>query len=165
MVLVIIIAAIILLLVASEYKEYKDRILVEDLPKVIKEMIDNGKKISVLDQGIIYSPEEEEFLVKGLELAWAYEGDKSYRKLLRKYRELEKILNKKRFDRICKSLGEKKRDLIVERNKKEKFEREFKKSLEEKINVLKREYPEIYNKCFKDEIEVNEYIERLVKSV
>ncbi len=100
-------------------------------------------------------------MVKGLEMAWAYEGDKSYRKLLRKYRELEKILNKKRFDRMCKNLGEKKRDLIVE----EKFEREFKKSLEEKINVLKREYPEMYNKCFKDESEVNEYIERLVKSV
>lgn len=152
MVLVIIIATIILLLVVSAYKEYKDRISVEELPKVIKEMIDHGKKISVLEQGIIYSPEEEEFMVKGLEMAWAYEGDKSYRKLLIKYRELEKILNKKRFDRMMKGLaGE------------ERIKRELKKSLKEKIDDVKVNYSEIYYKCFKNEDEANEYIERLVK--
>lgn len=101
----VIISAIILLLVVSAYQERKDRITIEDLPKVIKEMIDHGKKISVLEQGIIYSPEEEEFMVKGLEMAWAYEGDKTYRKLLIKYRELEKRLNQKRFERMFEGLG------------------------------------------------------------
>lgn len=154
MVLVIIIAAIILLLVASVYKEYKDRITAGELPKVIKDMIDNDKKISVLNKEIIYSTEEEEFLTSGLEMAWAYEGDKSYRKLLRKYRELEKILNKKRFERMMKALaGE------------ERIKRGLRKSLKEKINALKVNYPEIYSKCFKNEDEVNEYIERLVRSV
>lgn len=66
------------------------------MPKVIKDMIDNGKKISVLNKEIIYSTEEEKFLTNGLEMAWAYEKDKSYRRLLEKYRELEQILNKKR---------------------------------------------------------------------
>lgn len=101
----VIIAAIILLLVASAYQERKDRITIEELPKVIKEMIDHGKKISVLEQGIIYSPEEEEFIVKGLEMAWAYEGAKTYRKLLIKYRELEKRLNQKRFERMFEGLS------------------------------------------------------------
>ncbi|HAT4336755.1 TPA: hypothetical protein I9092_002178 [Clostridium perfringens] len=101
----VIIAAIILLLVASAYQERKDRITIEELPKVIKEMIDHGKKISVLEQGIIYSPEEEEFMVKGLEMAWAYEGAKTYRKLLIKYRELEKRLNQKRFERMFEGLS------------------------------------------------------------
>lgn len=105
MVLLIIIAAIILLLVASAYQEHKDRITIEELPKVIKEMIDHGKKISVLEQGIIYSPEEEEFMIKGLEMAWAYEGAKTYRKLLIKYRELEKRLNQKRFERMFEGLS------------------------------------------------------------
>lgn len=104
MVLVIIIAAIILLLVASVYQERKDRITIEELPKVIKDMIDNGKKISVLKQETIYSTEEEEFMVKGLEMAWAYEGAKSYRKLLIKYRELERVLNEKRFERVLEGL-------------------------------------------------------------
>ncbi len=90
MALVIIVATMVLLLIVSEYK---DRITAEELPKVIKEMIDHGKKISVLEQGIIYSPEEEEFMVKGLEIAWSYEGAKTYRRLLIKYRELEKKLN------------------------------------------------------------------------
>ncbi|BDU81803.1 hypothetical protein [Clostridium perfringens] len=152
MVLVIIIAAIILLLVVSAYKEYKDRILVEELPRVIKEMINQGKKISILNKEMIYTPEEEEFLTNGLEIAWAYEGDKSYRKLLRKYKELEKILNKKRFDRMMKGLaGE------------ERIKRELKKSLKEKIDDIKVNYSEIYYKCFKNEDEANEYIERLVK--
>lgn len=105
MVLIIIIAAIILLLVASAYKEYKDRITIEELPKVIKEMIDHGKKISVLEQGILYSSKEEEFMVKGLEMAWVYEGAKSYKKLLIKYRELEKVLSEKRFERMLEGLS------------------------------------------------------------
>lgn len=152
MVLVIIIAAIILLLVASVYKEYKDRITADELPKVIKDMIDNNEKISVLNKGIIYSTEEEEFLISGLEMAWVYEGDKSYRRLLGKYRELEQILNKKRFDRMMKGLaGE------------ERIKRELRKSLKEKIDDIKVNYPEIYYKCFKNEDEANEYIERLVK--
>ena len=104
MVLVIIIVAIILSLVASAYKEYKDRITAEEFPKVIKDMIDNGKKISALKQETIYSPEEEEFMVKGLEMAWAYEGAKTYRKLLIKYRELERELNGKRFERMLEGL-------------------------------------------------------------
>lgn len=154
MVLVIIISAIILLLVVSAYKEYKERISSEELPKVIEEMIKQGKKISVLNKEMIYTPEEEEFLTNGLEIAWAYEGDKSYRKLSIKYRELERIINQKRFDRKMRGLATK-----------EKIKREFKKSLEEKVNVLRVDYPEIYNKCFKDEMEVDEYIKKLVRSV
>lgn len=151
MVLVIIIAAMVLLLIVSEYK---DRITAEELPKVIKDMIDNGKKISVLNKGIIYTPEEEEFLTSGLEMAWVYEGDKSYRRLLGKYRELEQMLNKKRFDRMMKGLaGE------------ERIKRELRKSLKEKIDDIKVNYPEIYYKCFKNEDESNEYIERLVKKL
>ncbi|WP_195238457.1 hypothetical protein [Clostridium perfringens] len=154
MVLVIIIAAIILLLVVSVYQERKDRITAEELPKVIKEMIDHGKKISVLKQETIYSPEEEEYIVKGLEMAWAYEGAKTYRELLIKYRELERGLNGKRFDRMLKRLGGE-----------ERIKREFRKSLKEKIDDIKVIYPEIYYKCFKNEDESNEYIERLVKKL
>lgn len=154
MFLVIIIAAIILLLVVSAYKEYKDRISVEELPKVIKEMIKQGKKISSLNKDMIYTPEEEAVLSNRLEMAWAYEGDKSYRKLSIKYRELERIINQKRFDRMLKGLAGK-----------ERIKKGFRKSLKEKIDDLKVNYPEIYSKCFENEDEVNEYIERLVKSV
>ena len=154
MILVIIIAAIILLLVASAYKEYKDRISVEELPKVIKELIKQGKEISVLNKEMIYTPEEEEFLTNGLEMAWAYEGDKSYRRLAIKYRELEKVINKKRFEKTLDGL-----------RIKNAIKREFEKSLVDKINTLKEDYPEVYYKCFKDESEVNEYIERLMESV
>lgn len=115
-------------------------------------MINQGKKISILNKEMIYTPEEEEFLTNGLEIAWAYEGDESYRELLRKYKELEKILNKKRFDRMIKGLaGE------------ERIKRELKKSLKEKIDDVKVNYSEIYYKYFKNEDEANEYIERLVK--
>ena len=154
MVLVIIVAAMVLLLIVSEYKEWKDRISLEELPKVIKEMIDNNEKINVLEQGIIYSPEEKEFIVKGLEIAWAYEGAKSYRKLLIKYRELEKVINKKRFERMLDILREK--SLV---------KKEVKESLTNKINIFRKDYPEVYFKCFKDYREVNEYIERLMKDV
>lgn len=151
MVLVIIIAAMVLLLIVSEYK---DEISVEELPKVIKEMIKQGKKISSLNKEMIYTPEEEEFLTNGLEMAWAYEGDKSYRRLVIKYRELEKVINKKRFEKTLDGL-----------RIKNAIKREFEKSLVYKINTLKEDYPEVYYKCFKDESEVNEYIERLMKSV
>lgn len=64
MVLVIIIAAIILLLVASVYQECKDRITIEELPKVIKEMIDHGKKISVLEK--VLNEKRFERMLEGL---------------------------------------------------------------------------------------------------
>lgn len=151
MVLVIIVAVMVLLLIVSEYK---DEISVEELPKVIKEMIKQGKKISSLNKEMIYTPEEEEFLTNGLEMAWAYEGDKSYKRLAIKYRELEKVINKKRFEKTLDGL-----------RIKNAIKREFEKSLVYKINTLKEDYPEVYYKCFKDESEVNEYIERLMKSV
>lgn len=151
MVLVIIVAVMVLLLIVSEYK---DEISVEELPKVIKEMIKQGKKISSLNKEMIYTPEEEEFLTNGLEMAWAYEGDKSYKRLAIKYRELEKVINKKRFEKTLDGL-----------RIKSAIKREFEKSLVYKINTLKEDYPEVYYKCFKDESEVNEYIERLMKSV
>ena len=151
MVLVIIVAAMVLLLIVSEYK---DEISVEELPKVIKEIIKQGKKISSLNKEMIYTPEEEEFLTNGLEMAWAYEGDKSYRRLVIKYRELEKVINKKRFEKTLDGL-----------RIKNAIKREFEKSLVDKINTFKEDYPEVYYKCFKDESEVNKYIERLMKSV
>lgn len=161
MVLVIIIAAIILLLVVSVYKEYKDRITAEELTKVIEEMIEHNEKISVLEKGIIYNQEEKEYITKGLEIAWEYEKDKTYNRLVKKYKELEMEIERQRFTRIHVELANDRRG----KAKKEKFKREFEKSIEEKLNVLKVDYPEIYNKCFKDEIEVNEYIKKLVRSV
>lgn len=61
MALVIIVATRVLLLIVSEYK---DRITAEELPKVIKEMIDHGKKISVLEK--VLNEKRFERMLEGL---------------------------------------------------------------------------------------------------
>lgn len=161
MMFIMVIVTIILLLAVNEYREIKDRIKAEDVSKVIKEMIDKNERISVLKREKVYSYEEKLYLTKGLEIAWSYEKCKTYTKLVEKYNELEKEIERKRFERICVELANDRRF----REKKERVNIELKKSLRRKIDKLKEDYPDIYNNCFSDESEVEEYIEWLISRV